>query len=204
MYTAISNNVVVSKHKARRQDRKVMWDFFLNKFIKTSYASPVQWRFTTASHLDERNFMISSRWSSSCFEDGKSEGSSSLSWIPFSCTRKYQWAVFSSCVNWLVNLSSVEGSTNENVTWKCNFILFVLLIGITLTRLTSTETANYPVKLVGVALKLWKLNEKVAVMYLCSQQNLEFGHFTLIFAEDGNNEMWQNLKHMCKTVVSAH
>ena len=31
--TAISNNVVGSKHKARRQDRKVMWD----KFIKTSY-----------------------------------------------------------------------------------------------------------------------------------------------------------------------
>ena len=26
--TAISNNVVGSKNKARRQDRKVMWDFF--------------------------------------------------------------------------------------------------------------------------------------------------------------------------------
>ena len=31
--TAISHDVVGSKHKARRQDRKVMWD----KFIKTSY-----------------------------------------------------------------------------------------------------------------------------------------------------------------------
>ena len=42
IYTAISINVVGSKHKARRQDRKVRWDFFLNKFMKTSYASPVQ------------------------------------------------------------------------------------------------------------------------------------------------------------------
>ena len=98
-YTAISNNVVGSKHKAKRQDRKVMWDFFSEKkVIKTSYASPVQWRFTMASHLDERNFRISSRWGSSCFEDGKSGGSSSLSWAPLSCTRKHQWAVFSSCV----------------------------------------------------------------------------------------------------------
>ena len=95
-----------------------MWDFFLNKFIKTSYASPVKWRFTMASHLGERNFTISSRWGSSCFEDGKSGGSSSLSWVPFSCRRKHQWAVFSSCVNWLVNLSVVEGNTSENVTWK--------------------------------------------------------------------------------------
>ena len=159
-----------------------MWDFFLNKFIKTSYASSVQWRFTMASHLDERNFRMSSRLGSSCFEDGKSGGLSSLSWVPFSCTRNYQWAIFSSCVNWLANLSSVEGNTNENVTWKYNFILFVLLIGITLTRLTSTEMANYPVtKLGGVALKLRKLNEKSAVMCSCSQQNLEFGHFTLIF-----------------------
>ena len=41
--------------------------------------------------------------------------------------------------------------------------------------------ANYPVaKLVGVTLKLRKLNEKFAVMHSCSQQNLEFGHFTLM------------------------
>ena len=40
--------------------------------------------------------------------------------------------------------------------------------------------ANYPVtKLVGATLKLRKLNEKFAVMRSCSQQNLEFGHFTI-------------------------
>ena len=38
--------------------------------------------------------------------------------------------------------------------------------------------ANYPVtKLVGVMLKLRKLNEKFAVMRSCSQQNLEFFPF---------------------------
>ena len=47
--------------------------------------------------------------------------------------------------------------------------------------------ANYPVtKLVGVTLKLRKLNEKIAVMHSCSHQHLKFGHFTLFFAEVGN------------------
>ena len=61
----------------------------------------------------------------------------------------------------------------------------MLLFGITLSRLTSTEMANYPVtNLVGVMLKLRKLNmlnEKFAVMRSCSQQNLGFGHFNLMF-----------------------
>ena len=47
----------------------------------------------------------------------------------------------------------------------------LLLIRITLTRLTSTETANYLVtKLVGVALKLRKLNKKFAVVRSCFQK----------------------------------
>ena len=58
----------------------------------------------------------------------------------------------------------------------------MLLVSITLTRFTSKKVANYPVtKLVGVTLKLRKLNEKFAVMRSCSQQNLEFDHFTLMF-----------------------
>ena len=42
MYTAISINVVGSKYKAIRQDLKIRWIFFMNKFIKISYASSVQ------------------------------------------------------------------------------------------------------------------------------------------------------------------
>ena len=45
----------------------------MNKFMKTSYASPVQLRFVMASYLDERN---SSRRGSGCFEVCKSGGSS--------------------------------------------------------------------------------------------------------------------------------
>ena len=41
-HTAISINVVGSKHKTTRQDRKVVWDFFMNNFVKISYASSVQ------------------------------------------------------------------------------------------------------------------------------------------------------------------
>ena len=86
----------------------------------------------------------------------------SLGVRPYCRTRKHQWALFRSCVNWLVN----DGDTNENITWKYKIILFVLLFGITLSRLTSTEMADYLVtKLVGVTLKLRKLNDKFAFMF---------------------------------------
>ena len=42
LYTAILFNVVGSKYKAIRQDFKIPWIFFMNKFIKVSYASSVQ------------------------------------------------------------------------------------------------------------------------------------------------------------------
>ena len=121
----------------------------------------------------------------------------SLGARPCCRTRKHQWALFRSCVNWLVNLSSDEGHTNENITWKYKIILFGLLFSITLNRLTSTEMANYPVtKLVGVTLKLRKLNEKSAVVRSCSQQNLEFGDFTLMFCRG-----WQRNVTKFKTHV---
>ena len=39
MCTANSINVVGSKHKTTRQDRKVVWDFLMNELIKISFAS---------------------------------------------------------------------------------------------------------------------------------------------------------------------
>ena len=73
----------------------------------------------------------------------------------------------------------------------------MLLIGITLTRLTSAEMTNYPVtKLLGVALKLRKLNEKIVVTCLRSLQDLEFGHFTLMFCRG-----WQRNVTKFKTHV---
>ena len=111
----------------------------------------------------------------------------SLGVRPCCRTRKHQWTLFRSCVNWLVNLSSGEGDTKENITWKYKITLFVLLLSITLTRLTSTEMANYPVtKLVGVTLKLRKLNEKFAVMRSCSQKTLNLVISLWCFAVNGN------------------
>ena len=57
--------------------------------------------------------------------------------------------------------------------------------------------ANYPVtKLVGTTLKVRKLIEKFAVMRSCSPENLEFGHFTLIFCRG-----WQRNVTKFKTQV---
>ena len=92
-----------------------------------------------------------------------------------------------------MNLSSDEGDTNENNAWKYKIILFVLLFSITLTRLTSTE---WRTKLVGVTLKSRKLNEKFAARRSCSQQHLEFGHFTLMFCRG-----WQRNVTKFKTHV---
>ena len=138
-----------------------MWDFLLNKFIKISYALPVQHFFDLP------------------VKSGKSGGSSPLSWVRFSCTRKHQWAVFSSCVNWL----------NRKLKQQ---------LAIILTRRTSTGTANYPgTKLVGVALKLRKLNEKFAVVCSLSQQTLNLVISLWFFAEDGK-KIYQNLKRTWK------
>ena len=48
-YTAISIHFVKSKHKTKRQKSKVIWDFFLNKFIKKlatpyRYSEDLWWR----------------------------------------------------------------------------------------------------------------------------------------------------------------
>ena len=135
MNTAISINVVGSKHKARRQDRKVIWDFFLNKFMKTSlprpYSEDLWWRAIWMKEIP--GYQVD--------EEAAVSRMASLEVRPYCRTRKHQWALFRSCVNWLVNLSSNEFDTNETSTWKYKIILFVLLFSITLTRLTSTEMA---------------------------------------------------------------
>ena len=116
--------LTLSDQSIKLEDKtaRLCGNFFLNKFMKTSHASPVQWRFMMASHLDEWNSRILSKWGSSCFEDGKSGVR------PYCRTRKHQWGLFRSRVNWLVNLSSDEGDTNENITWKYRIISFVLLL----------------------------------------------------------------------------
>ena len=58
-YFNFNFKVVGSKYKAITQDLKILLIFFMNEFIKISYALSVQGRYTMASHLDERNVRIS-------------------------------------------------------------------------------------------------------------------------------------------------
>ena len=81
------------------------------------------------------------------------------------------------------NSSSDDGDTNENFIWK-NALILVCYLEIIWTHLTCTKTANYlGTKLVGLAFKLRKKNKNIYRLNLClsSPQNLEFGHFTLMF-----------------------
>ena len=82
------------------------------------------------------------------------------------------------------NLSSDDGKGNENVTWKYNFISFVLqrYFAINSTRPTFTKVANYPgTKLAGVAYKLRKKMKTFTAVRSRSPKILECGHFTLLF-----------------------
>ena len=51
--------------------------------------------------------------------------------------------------------------------------------------------------------KVRKKKEDFAVTRSRSRENLKFGHFTLLFAEDGK-EMYQNVKRTCRAIVFAH
>ena len=65
--------------------------------------------------------------------------------------------------------------------------------------------ANYPVtKLVGVALKLRKLNEKFAVVRSFSQKQPGIWSFQFDVLHRTAKKCTKILKHMCKTVVIAH
>ena len=45
--------------------------------------------------------------------------------------------------------------------------------------------------------------KKIAVMRSRSLENRKFGHFTLLFCEDGK-EMYQNVKRTCRAIVFTH
>ena len=168
-----------------------MWDFFLNKFMKISlprpYSEDLWWRAIWMKEIP--GYQVD--------EEAVVSRMASLEVRPYCRTRKHQWALFRSCVNWLVNLSSDEGDTNENITWKYKIILFVLLFSITLTRLTSTEIGRSYAEIKEIERKI----RSHALMFSTTPWIWSFSLWC--FAEDGN-EMWQNLKHKCKTVVFAH
>ena len=99
-----------------------MWDFFLNKFMKISlprpYSEDLWWRAIWMKEIP--GYQVD--------EEAVVSRMASLEVRPYCRTRKHQWGLFRSRVNWLVNLSSDEGDTNENITWKYRIISFVLLL----------------------------------------------------------------------------
>ena len=124
----------------------------------------------------------------------------SLGVRPYCRTRKHQWGLFRSCVNWLVYLSRDEGDTNENITctWKYKIILFVLLLfWHYFNSFNFYGNGELPSNQIGRSYAEIKKTEwKFTVMSSCSKQNLEFGHFTLMFCRG-----WQRNVTKFKTCV---
>ena len=90
--------------------------------------------------------------------------------------------VTSWCKKPIRNLNNDDGNTIENVTWEYNVTSFVRLhhnpaelVQLLQKRRTTQEPTS------GVRVK--KENEKLTEMSSRSLQNLEFGHFTLLFCK---------------------
>ena len=96
------------------------------------------------------------------------------------------------------SLSSDEGEGNENVSWKYNFISFVLLRDYfnSLNFYRNDELSRNQIGRSGVQVK--KENEKFIVVCSRSPTNLEFGHFTLLFCRGRQRNVPK-----CKTHVQS-
>ena len=81
----------------------------------------------------------------------------------------------------LGSLSNDDGNGNENVTWKCIFISFVLLRDYfnSLNFFKNSELSRNQIGRSSVQVK--KENENLTVVRSRSPQNLKWGHFTLLF-----------------------
>ena len=69
VYTAISINVVGSKQKAIRQDRKVIWEFFIINSSKSAMPRPFSEDLRWRTIWMKKNVRISSGWGGSCLKD---------------------------------------------------------------------------------------------------------------------------------------
>ena len=101
------------------------------------------------------------------------------------------------------DLSSDNGNGNENVTWKYNFISFVLLRDY-FNSLNFYKMTNCPgTKLVGVAYKLRKKMKNSPPCLHILHKTLNVVISRCRFAED-DKEMYQNVKRTCRAIVFAH
>ena len=96
------------------------------------------------------------------------------------------------------SLSNDDGNANENVPWKYNFISFVLLRDY-LNSFNFYNNGELPRDQTGRSgVQVKKENEKFTVVCSRSPQNLEFGHFTLLFCRGRQRNVPK-----CKTHVQS-
>ena len=80
---------------------------------------------------------------------------------------------------------SDDGNANESVTWKYNFASSVLLRDYFNSFNSYINGELHRNQIGGVAsVQVKKENEKFTVVCSRSPQNLEFGHFTLLFCRE--------------------
>ena len=103
----------------------------------------------------------------------------------------------------LGSLSNDDGNGNKNVTWKYNFMSFVLLRDYfnSLNFYGNGELSRNQISRSGVQVK--KENEKFTVVRSRSPQNLNCGHFTLLFCR-GRQRNVPKCKRTCRAIVFAH
>ena len=94
------------------------------------------------------------------------------------------------------NLS--KGNGNENVTWKYYFILFVLLrdyFNSSIVYINGGLSTNQ--------IRVKKVNEKFTAVRSRSAQNLEFGHFTLLFCRGRHRNVSKFKTHVQSDCFSS-
>ena len=108
------------------------------------------------------------------------------------------------CCGNLESFSSDDGNGNENVTWKCNFISFVLLRDY-VDSLNFYRNGELPRNQIGRSGR-YKLKKKMKNSPPCVHvlhKTLNVVISRCCFAED-DKEMYQNVKRTCRAIVFAH
>ena len=100
------------------------------------------------------------------------------------------WKFVLSCASVLLGtLRNHNGNANENVTWKLYKFMLLALFHDYFNLFNLYMWLNCPVTTGGNGIHVVTENEKFTIVCSCSQQNLEFGHFTLLFGW----VLWRNV-----------
>ena len=100
-------------------------------------------------------------------------------------------------------LRSDDGKANENVALKYNFVLFVLLRDY-FNSFNIHRNGKQPRTQIGkIGPQVKKENEKFAVVFSRSPQNLEFGHFRWLFCSGRQGNVPKFKTHVQSDCLSS-